>query len=65
MGFFQFNDFCQSYGPLIILIFIVCLDYFSYTINAIWMKLYRIDQYLKYLRIFQVFFGLNELVIFV
>jgi hypothetical protein len=40
---FPFNDFCQSYGPLIIFNFKVCPDYSSYTTYAISMKLYRID----------------------
>jgi hypothetical protein len=43
VSIFWFNDFCQSYGPLLIFIFKVCPDYFSYTTNAISMKLYRID----------------------
>jgi hypothetical protein len=43
VSIFRFNDFCQSYGPLIIFIFKVCPYYFSYTTNAISMKLYRID----------------------
>jgi hypothetical protein len=43
VSIFRFNDFCQSYGPVIIFNFKVCPDYFSYTTNAISMKLYRID----------------------
>jgi hypothetical protein len=31
VSIFRLNDFCQSYGPLIIFIFKVCPDYFSYT----------------------------------
>jgi hypothetical protein len=42
---FQFNDFCQSYCPLMTFI----LHYFSYNTIAIWIKCYRIDQYLKFL----------------
>ena len=57
VGIFWFVDFSQSYGPLMIFIFKVCPDYFSYTTEAIWMKLYRIDRYLKYLRIFNGFSG--------
>jgi hypothetical protein len=31
----QFNDFCQSYGPLMILISKVCPDFTSYTTDLI------------------------------
>jgi hypothetical protein len=43
VSIFRFNDFCPSYGPLIFFIFKVCLDYFSYTTNAISMKLYSLS----------------------
>ena len=41
---FPVQWFCQSYGPLMIFIFKVCMDYSA---NAIWMKFYRIDNWLK------------------
>jgi hypothetical protein len=57
VSIFRFNDFCKSYGPLIIFIFKICPDYFSYTTNAISMKLYRIDMLLKSLCILHEYFG--------
>ena len=56
VSIFQFNDFCQSYDPLMIFIFKVCLDYLSWIANAILMKLYRIDNWFKFSRISFVFF---------
>ena len=57
VNIFHFNDFCQSSDTLMGIIFKVCYDYFSYANIVIWMKVYRIVRYLKFLRIFNRLYG--------
>ena len=51
------SAFYSSRTYPLILIYKVCLDYFSYTTNAIWIKCYKIEWYIKLLYIFNGYHG--------